>query len=68
MRTAVSDPALAWLPKASALVIADFYAVGLRLEHPITKNEEMKIQLVNPKSDPTHHETLSYPQTLYPCQ
>ena len=74
IRSSASGPALDMLPKASASVMADFYTLGLKLEQPVDKAEEMRIELVKggkislKPNLSLKDVVLSYPQALYPCR
>ena len=74
IRASRSGPAVDMVPKASASVMADFYTLGLKLEQPLGKAEELRIELVkgskiSPKPNLNLRDVvLSYPQALYPCR
>jgi hypothetical protein len=73
-RSPASGPALDMLLKASASVMADFYALGLKLAQPLVKAKEMRIELVKggkislKPNLSLKDVVLSYPQSLYPCR
>lgn len=73
MRAAVGDPLNNVIPEMFGESMSDFYNVSLKLAQPLTKAQELRIELVkNPNvSSQTNLSArdvlLSYPRTLYPC-
>jgi hypothetical protein len=76
MRVAVGDPRNDGIPKMFGGSMSDFYNVSLKLAQPLTKAQELRIELVknpnvrsqtNPSARDVRDVMLSYPQTLYPC-
>jgi hypothetical protein len=73
MRAALGDPRNNVIPEVFGESMSDFYNVSLKLAQPLTKAQELRIELVkNPNvSSQTNLSArdvlLSYPQTLYPC-
>lgn len=73
MRSRVGDPVNNAIPEMFGESISDFYSVSLKLAQPLTKAQELRIEMVkNPnvgsQTDLSARDVLlSYPQTLYPC-
>lgn len=73
MRSVVDDPVNNVIPEMFGESISDFYNVSLKLTQPLTKAQELRLELVsNPsvssQTNPRAKDVLlSYPQRLYPC-